>query len=164
MLAPAPRAKLRRGWKDMAVDDHSQLVAQLSIAGGLIAATTFLHALFVAVGGGVLRAGALKVGGFARVLRDSLALVTLTLWLMLAHAIEIGLWAWTYLRLDLFPDVETALYFATVCYTTLGFGDVLLPENWGLLAGAAAANGLLLFGLSAAFLVDVSLKLRLAGK
>ena len=82
---------------------------------------------------------------------------------MLAHLIEIGIWAGVYLHYDLFTEFETALYFAAASYTTLGFGDVLLPVDWRLLSGATAANGLLLFGLSAAFLFDATGQLRLAG-
>ncbi|MEM9736953.1 MAG: ion channel, partial [Pseudomonadota bacterium] len=48
-----------------------------------------------------------------------------------------------------------ALYFSVVAFTTLGFGDVLLPQEWRLLAGLSAANGLLIFGVSTAFLVEV---------
>ncbi|MEE2691366.1 MAG: ion channel [Pseudomonadota bacterium] len=144
--------------------ENAQLIHQLWIAAALIAASTFIHAIFVAVGGGVLRAGASRLWGPLRILRDAVALVLLALWLIVAHALEIGLWAGAFLRLDLFGDAATALYFAAVCYTTLGFGDVLAPPQWSLLPGAAAANGLLLFGLSAAFLVEASSKLRLAGK
>ena len=82
---------------------------------------------------------------------------------MLAHVIEMGVWAWTFLRLDVFQSLEASLYFTAASYTTLGFGDVLAPEPWRLLSGAAAANGLLLFGLSAAFLFDAARRLQLAG-
>ena len=144
--------------------DHAQLFHQLWISGVLIAATTFVHAVFVSISAAVLRRFIKKVGDAVRVFRDSFVLVLLTLWLMAAHCLEIWLWAYAYLRLDLFGSVEQALYFAAVSYTTLGFGDVLLPEDWGLLSGAAAANGLLLFGLSAAFLVETSARLRLGDR
>jgi hypothetical protein len=66
--------------------------------------------------------------------------------------------------LDAFQNFEEALYFSSVTYTTLGFGDVLLPGEWRLLAGAIAADGLLLFGLSAAFLLETAARLRLGGE
>lgn len=90
-------------------------------------------------------------------------MVALVLWLLLSHAIGIAMWAATFQALDLFPDFETALYYSAACYTTIGFGDILLPEEWRLLAGAEGANGLILFGLSAAFLFDAAAKLRLGG-
>ncbi|MEQ8179317.1 MAG: potassium channel family protein [Amphiplicatus sp.] len=146
------------------MDGHAQLINQLAISGALIAGITFVHGLFIAAGAGALRANESQKRGVPRMFRDAIALVLLTIWLMTAHGIGIWLWAGVFLRLEAFGDFETALYFAAVSYTTLGFGDVLLPEEWRLLSGAAAANGLLLFGLSAAFLVEVSAKLRLTGK
>lgn len=143
--------------------DHSQLYHQLAISAALIGATTFVHGIFVAAAAAVFRASKQRIWGGFRFLRDSFVMVFLVLWLMIAHVIEIWMWAWTYLIYDLFDALETALYFSAASYTTLGFGDVLLPADWRLLSGATAANGLLLFGLSAAFLFDAAGQLRLAG-
>jgi hypothetical protein len=44
--------------------------------------------------------------------------------------------------LDIFGTLEGAVYFSIVAYTTLGFGDILLPLDWRLLGGMASANGL----------------------
>ena len=140
------------------------LVHELAISAGLIGATTFVHGVFVAAGAAVFRFGHKRVWGPLRFIRDTTLLVGMSLWLMAAHMIEIWMWAQTFLSLGIFPTLDKALYFAFVSYTTLGFGDVLLPEEWELLAGAAAADGLLLFGLSAAFLVEISVKLRLGGE
>ena len=145
------------------LEQHHQLLVQLGISGVLIAASTFIHGVFgAAAGAAILRPTARRVWGPLRFIRDSVVLVMVALWLMLAHCIEIALWCWAFLRLNLFETVETALYFAAICYTTLGFGDVILPQKWGLLAGAAAANGLLLFGLSAALLIEAGAKLRIS--
>ena len=140
-----------------------QFIHQLWLCAALIAATAFVHGIFVAAAASIFRAVKGRARGVVRFLRDSVLLVVLVLWLMLAHLIEIGIWAGVYLHYDLFTEFETALYFAAASYTTLGFGDVLLPVDWRLLSGATAANGLLLFGLSAAFLFDATGQLRLAG-
>ncbi len=139
------------------------VAAQLGLSAGLIAATTFVHALFVALAAAFFRAVAGHASGGLRVVRDSLALVFVCILLMAAHTIEIWMWAITFLRLELFDGMEPSLYFAAVSYTTLGFGDVIIDPPWRLLSGAAAANGLLLFGLSAAFMVEIAVKLRLGG-
>ncbi|MEM8771674.1 MAG: ion channel [Pseudomonadota bacterium] len=141
-----------------------QLLHQLSVSAALVAATTFVHALFVAAAAAVFRTAARRARGLFRFIRDSIALVLLSLWLMAAHVVEIAMWAGTFIHYDLFETWEPALYFSAASYTTLGFGDVLLPEPWRLLSGAAAANGLLLFGMSAAFLFDAVVRLRLAGE
>ena len=147
-----------------ALVDQAQLYHQLVVSAVLIAATTFVHGIFVSSAAAVFRASKGRHRGAARFLRDSVVLVILVIWLMAAHVIEIGMWAWTFLRYDLFSTWEAALYFSAASYTTLGFGDVLLPDPWRLLSGATAANGLLLFGLSAAFLFGAVGRLDLGGK
>lgn len=143
--------------------DFHDVWRQLALAGALIAMTTLFHALVVAGAAALARALIGHAQGLWRTARDAAALTSLGLVLMAAHAVEIWMWAMAFLRLELFADFEAALYFAAVSYTTLGFGDVLLDPPWRLLSGACAANGLLLFGLSAAVLVEMTIKLRVAG-
>ncbi len=90
------------------------------------------------------------------------ALVGATLWLLGALTASVWIWASAFVLLDLFETFEPALYFAIVSFTTLGFGDITLPVEWRLLSGICAANGLLLFGLGAAFLVEVFTRLHQA--
>lgn len=144
--------------------DHSQLYTQLLVSATLFASTTFVHGLFVASVAAIFRSAKIESRGVLRFFRDSIGLALIVLWLMFAHIIEMLMWAATYLHFNLFDNVETALYFSAASYTTLGFGDILLPDSWRLLSGATAANGLLLFGLSAAFLFYAVGKLHLAGK
>ncbi|MEL6372218.1 MAG: ion channel [Pseudomonadota bacterium] len=144
------------------MDISQPLSQQLLISAALMAITTFVHGVFVAAAGALFRLASRRVWGPARFLRDAFMLVLLSLMMMVAHIIEIGLWAATFLHLNIFETLEAALYFAAVSFTTLGFGDVLLPEEWRLLSGAAAANGLLLFGVSAAFMLEMTSKLRMA--
>lgn len=137
---------------------------QLLINSLVISLTTFIHGVFVAAAAVAFRAAKSRAQGAVRFLRDAAVLVVLVLWLMFAHTLEIGLWAWVFFQHGMFTQWETAFYFAGATFTTLGFGDVLLPNDWRLLSGAAASNGLLLFGLSAAFLFDVVRQLHLGGK
>lgn len=91
-----------------------------------------------------------------------LALVGVTL---VAQAIvTIGVWVWavTFWWVGALPDFEHSLYFAMVCYTTLGLGDIVLPEQWRILSGMAAANGFLSFGLVTALLIEVLRHVRFA--
>lgn len=82
------------------------------------------------------------------------ALALVTVWLMTALTLCVWIWALTFMALGIFTELEPALYFSVVAFTTLGFGDVILPVPWRLLSGICAANGLLLFGLATAFLVE----------
>jgi len=75
--------------------------------------------------------------------------------------VSVWIWALTFCWLDIFGTMEAALYFALVSFTTLGFGDVLLPVECRLLGGMTAANGFLSFGLVAALLVETMRNIRI---
>jgi len=78
-----------------------------------------------------------------------------SLWLMLVHGVAIVAWAAAYSALGVFSDIDTAVYFSAVAFTTLGFGDIIPPVEWRQLAGICAAHGLLVFGVSSAALVEI---------
>ena len=75
--------------------------------------------------------------------------------LMILHVAENCIWAAFYHGLGLFGNYETALYFSLGTYTTIGYGDVLLPQKWRLLGSLEGISGVLLCGLSTAFLFAV---------
>ena len=61
--------------------------------------------------------------------------------------------------LGLFESFEESLYFSSVAFTTLGFGDITLGPEWRLLSGVMAANGLIVFSLTTAFLIELMRRL-----
>ncbi|MGC8990932.1 MAG: ion channel, partial [Verrucomicrobiia bacterium] len=65
------------------------------------------------------------------------------------HLAEICVWAGFYLWQECFPDFETCVYFSTLTYSTLGYGDVLLPREWRLTGSVESIIGVLLMGWSA---------------
>jgi len=81
-------------------------------------------------------------------------------WILLQVSAGVWIWAVALWSLEIFATLELSVYFSLVAFTTLGFGDVLLPEEWRLLSGMAAANGLLNFGLLTALLVEVMRQVR----
>ena len=81
----------------------------------------------------------------------SLMLILSFFVLILLHLAETGIWALFYYWRGLFADFETSLYFSLGSYTTIGYGDVVLPQRWRMLGGIEGLSGVLLCGLSAAF-------------
>ncbi|UTW56514.1 ion channel [Kordiimonas sp. SCSIO 12610] len=130
------------------------MVAQLMIGTVLIAFTVMLQAFFFYIAEVVADKFAPWLYHKKRHAKAALSLTIVTLWVMAAHSISVWIWAFAFLQIGVFTALEPALYFSVVSLTTLGFGDVLLPTEWRLLAGLCAANGLLIFGLSTAFLVE----------
>lgn len=88
-------------------------------------------------------------------------MVITVLGVFLAHILQIWLWAILFMTLEpnILPDLESALYFSTSSFTTVGFGDVYLDKEWRLLSSFEAANGFILFGWSTAFIFEIISKL-----
>jgi len=70
------------------------------------------------------------------------------------HILEILLWAAFYRSLC-FPLWESAFYFSTSSYATVGYGDVVLPQMWRNLGPVESIIGVLMCGLSASFLFAI---------
>lgn len=77
------------------------------------------------------------------------------------HTAEIWLYALLYLLLGALDTFEVALYFSTVTYSSLGYGDVVLGQNWRIFGAIEGATGILMIGWSTAFLVSMLGQLRL---
>jgi hypothetical protein len=75
--------------------------------------------------------------------------------LMVAHTLEIFVWAVSYWMVGAAPAGSDLLYFAFVNYTTLGYGDITPVQEWRLKGPMTAMNGILLFGWSTAVLFEV---------
>jgi hypothetical protein len=69
-------------------------------------------------------------------------------WMIFLHLGEISVWALWYSWKGAMPDLQSALYFSAVTYTTTGYGDLVLPEEWWLVGGVEALTGILLCGWS----------------
>ena len=65
------------------------------------------------------------------------------------------MWAAVYLALGALQELETSLYFSVVTCTTLGYGDIVFTDRWRLLSSLEAANGIIMFGWTAAVVMAV---------
>lgn len=93
--------------------------------------------------------------------RQMMLIMGVVLALFLLHAIQIWLYAVLYWGvLDAFTSFEEALYYSTVTFTTVGYGDVVLDGRWRMVGAVESANGFLLLGWSTAFLIQVVARLR----
>ena len=84
-----------------------------------------------------------------------LVLIVTVIWILGMVTAGVWIWAIALWLLGIFITIEASVYFSLVAFTTLGFGDILLPQNWRLLGGMTAANGLLNMGLLTAMMVEV---------
>jgi hypothetical protein len=75
--------------------------------------------------------------------------------LILLHLAEIAVWALFYWWQKCLPDAESSFYFSGVTYTTVGYGDLVLPKEWRLLGAVEGLTGILMCGLSTGFFFAV---------
>jgi len=127
------------------------VLAQIALGAAMIVVTTLIQGVFTVLGIERLR-DHLSRGATKSLVRSTLKLAAFVLWLFLATIIEVWAWAVLYLALGAIGSLEQAVYFSTVTFTTLGFGDITLDETWRLLSSFEAANGLLMFGWSTALI------------
>src|SRR5262249_1705108 len=76
-------------------------------------------------------------------------------WLIVVHLVEIAVWGLFFWWQGCLPNAESSLYFSGVTYATLGYGDLLLPNEWRLFGPIEALTGSLMVGLSIAFFFAV---------
>lgn len=83
-----------------------------------------------------------------------------TAWILIAlHGVGVSLWALAYWLLGCMPDVGSAFYFSGTTYTTIGYGDLVLPPGWRLLAPLEGMTGILMSSLSGAYFFAVVTKI-----
>lgn len=78
--------------------------------------------------------------------------------LLILHLIEVIVWGIAYLFLngsEAMSSFEEAIYFSTVTFASLGYGDVVIDGPWRLLSAIQAMTGLLAFGWSSALMFAI---------
>ena len=126
------------------------MVLNICIAALMLVVTTAIHAAAMMLALQALkRENAHAAERLARISRVSGIVILMSL----AAFLEVLVWALTYLSLGAVQGVEKAIYFSMVTYTTLGYGEIVLGEQWRLLASFEAGNGILLFGWSTAVVI-----------
>jgi hypothetical protein len=67
-------------------------------------------------------------------------------------ALEAAAWAGLYLWLGASPTWQGAMLYSLSAITAYGHAPIFLEDRWRLLGAIEAVNGLILFGLTTAFL------------
>jgi hypothetical protein len=68
------------------------------------------------------------------------------------HGMEAVAWAGAYRLLGAVPDNRSAMLYSLHAITTYGHESVLPEQHWQMMGALEALNGMLLFGLTTAFL------------
>jgi voltage-gated potassium channel len=97
-----------------------------------------------------LARGVYRLGPF----HSGVLMVRFTSLIITLHLLQILLWSGFY-RWQCFPSWESAFYFSAASYSTVGYGDLLLPRMWRSLGPVEGVTGVLMCGLSAGFLFAI---------
>lgn len=68
------------------------------------------------------------------------------------HLLEAGIWAAAYRVIGAIADSKSAMLYSLSALTTFGHANVFLEPKWQMMGALEALNGMLLFGLTTAFL------------
>jgi hypothetical protein len=75
--------------------------------------------------------------------------------LAVLHGIECGIWAAAYLWLGAVESPTDALIYSIDSMATLGASGLTLQRPWQVMGGLEAVNGMILFGVSTAYVFAV---------
>lgn len=71
------------------------------------------------------------------------------------HAMEAAMWAAAYRVLEALPGSRIAMFYSLNAITSLGHDNIYLAPRFDLLGPIEALNGIMLFGLTTAFLFAI---------
>ena len=80
------------------------------------------------------------------------AVVNVVLLVTLLHAVEATIWSIAYVRLEALPDYRIAMLYSLNAITSYGHVAIDLAPHWQMMGALEALNGMILFGLTTAFL------------
>lgn len=135
------------------------MLLQLTLASAMVIVIVLVHLVGLGVLIRVLKSHS-RILRQLRFLPLSLLLAA-TLGVIAIHTVEIWLYAALYYGLGAFSAFEEGLYFSTVTYASIGYGDVLMQRDWRILGAIEGAVGIIMLGWSTAFLVSLLAQLRL---
>ncbi len=129
------------------------MLVKLLLASCLIAATVAVQAAFMSTGLGVFRK--LEEKRPALLAYRATITVVWVIFLMIPIVIDVSLWGAFYYLSEALPSMEDSLYFSTVTFTTVGYGDIVLEKEWRQLSTFEAVNGWIIFGWATALMMAV---------
>ena len=118
---------------------------------GLIA----IHAIALAWGSSRL-VGLMTRGGRRTTVRFAFGITIAALGATVLHGLQAAAWALLYVRLGALDDQREALLYSLNAITAYGHAAITLADPWRLLGAIEAVNGLILFGMTTAFLFAVA--------
>ena len=90
--------------------------------------------------------------------RSAVLMTRFTAVMIALHILQVLLWAAFY-RWRCLPSWESGFYFSAASYSTVGYGDIVLPKIWRSLGPVESITGMLMCGLSVSGLFAILARL-----
>ena len=87
--------------------------------------------------------------------RTTYVISMIMIMLFLGHMAQAAIWAVLFKWLGEFGDFKTAFYHSLVNFASLGYGDIVMSEQWRLLGAIESSIGVLMFGVSAGAMLSL---------
>ena len=134
----------------------AQMLVQFAVSSALILLLVIVHALGLATLARVVRSETREEHSRHLTplsLRGVVFTVVVVFGLFALHGLEIWVFALFYLFAEALPTLESALYFSSITYGTIGYSDGAIALQWRLVAAFEGIAGIVLLGWSTAFFV-----------
>ncbi len=128
------------------------MLASIALGSTLILITTVVHAAAMTFLLWWLRASHAERWALRTVWTRVRLVCFAVMVLFFASLAEVAIWGATYIATGALSEIEPAAYFSMVTYTSLGYGDIVLPKEMRLLGSFEAACGIMMFGWTTALI------------
>ena len=129
--------------------------ADLLFGGGVLVGVVLVHGLLMRMVQSRVATGYVRLQKAPVVWKADVMLAVSVLALLASLVLEMILWTAAVMNMGFFRDWPAAAYYVANTYTTLGYGSVMLPEQWRMVGPIMATSGLFTFGWTGSVLVDV---------
>ena len=129
--------------------------ADLLFGGGMLIVILFIHATCIRFATNRLVRRSKTLLDHPRYWPADLLMGETVLLLLVVHLVEIFVWAAALVHSGLVADWRAAGFFAGNTYTTVGYGNEILPPGWRMVAPIIAISGLFTFGWTGSVLVEL---------
>jgi len=136
------------------------LIENLAVASGMVALTVTIHFFGLLALLRFLRHRGVHFRTQESIVGQGALILVVIFGIFAIHTVEIWTYALLYVLTGAQPSFDQALYFSTVTFASLGYGDVVLTPRWRMVSAIEAANGVILFAWSTAFLLSVMGRLK----
>ena len=130
-------------------------VADLVFGGTMLIIIVLIHAAGVRAVTNHVSRRTLATADRPTVWRADMLMGSAVFMLLALHLTETVIWAAALVYGGLIANWRVAGFFAGNTYTTVGYGGMVLPPGWEMLAPIIAISGLFTFGWSGSVLVDI---------